>query len=214
MSRMNEASRELEEYHDDGFESVSEGANEWIRGNLVTFVDKEFRRRDGGILNERQLLAVGVKKCWRKFMPEGPVFVGPQENGALCVRSSLGDTDESLWESKFGPNDPWQNARYLYLADLDSGETFTFVTASGGGRHAIEALASQITMRRRLSPGVSPIVKLNWAPWGRQFPKSRPNFVVVEWLTAPSSAPPDQPRLAGPGTVGDILDGMGDEIPF
>jgi hypothetical protein len=49
------------------------------------------------------------------------------------VRTDLGDTDKSLWETddKGEPKDPWQFTNYLSLMDAD-GNLFTFTTSSRG----------------------------------------------------------------------------------
>jgi hypothetical protein len=110
---------------------------------------------------------------------------------------------------------------------LETAKPFTFVTTSSGGRHAIETLADQVALKRRLTPGVSPVVKLSWAAWGRQFPKSRPDFQVIEWIALGGQAEPRPHVIANPlgGEPPPHLDApphdhvpahdeMADEIPF
>jgi hypothetical protein len=180
----------------DDFDTVHEqGGSEYVRGTIITFVDKEYKDRDGHRHNDAGLVAVGVKNAWRKFVDGAFIYVPPQPNGYLCGRNSLGDLDESRWEIKFGERqDPWQNMRALFLFDIDTAKPYTFIGTSSGARHAVETLADQIILKRKLQPGVSPILKLGWALWGRQFPKSRPDFEVLEWITL--SGQPEQPRRA------------------
>jgi hypothetical protein len=89
----------------------------WIRGWL------KFK---GGALIERKVGRVA----------DG--FVVPQ-------RDELGDTDESLWDKDPAgkPTDPWTMQSYLPLEDVESGEIWTFVSGSVGGRQAVSRLAAR-----------------------------------------------------------------------
>jgi hypothetical protein len=196
----------------DGFDTIhDEGRGEYVRGTLFTFADKEFKDRDGNRLNDAELIVIKVKRAWRKFIKDDGgdgghfMFIPPGPNGYLCNRNELGDLDQSKWEVKFKElQDPWQNTRYLWMFDPVSAQPFTFVTTSGGGRHSIESkLLPQIGIKRRLQPGVSPIVKLGWAPWGKQFPKSRPDFEVVRWIALGGQPEPQPLPIYNPLGGGD-----------
>jgi hypothetical protein len=82
----------------------------------------------------------------------------------LPERDELGDLNKTEWEldPDDQPKDPWQNTRFVYLVDPISAEAYTFVTASWGGRQAVNVLPSKSsgcvtgTRARRLSWNFTP----------------------------------------------------------
>jgi hypothetical protein len=190
---------ELAQQGGDGFGTLQDEGSEYIRGRLVKFADWNYRDRDGNSFNDRKLVAIGMKARYVKFVEgEPPIYVPPKANGYLPDRNSLGDLDRNLWPIKFNERqDPWQNVRYLYLLDAETGEEFTFSTASSGGRFAVHQLDKQIINKRSLvRANVFPLVKLASTDWGRNFPKSRPDFIVVDWITPPAAAAPPPAAVA------------------
>src|SRR5262245_53619311 len=144
-----------------------------------------------------------------------------QPGKKLSERDELGDLDKTQWE--LGPDgqskDPWQNTRFVYLVDPVSAEAYTFVTASWGGRQAVNDLAEQIQRMRHARPGASPLVELQAEPWLTRFGrKSKPCFKVVEWRGGGPRNGDPTPALA---LVEDKTDtsavtprGVDDHIPF
>src|SRR5262249_17832694 len=57
----------------------------------------------------------------------------------MPLRSSLGDDDDSLWETGLDgrPADPWQHHQYVVLQNIRTNELFTFVTSSKTGRRSV-----------------------------------------------------------------------------
>jgi hypothetical protein len=178
----------------DSFDNTPDGVSaNVVRGPIIKFADRLYRKNGVPLAGEElRYTAVGIAMAWVKFVDDNPIHVFPGPNGYLPDRNTLDDLDESLWPCPFGePADPWQNTRYLHLYDPDTAEVSTLVTASGGGRFAINQLVGQIKLKRRFSPGVFAIIELTSADWGKRFPKSRPDFRVIGW-TAPTAAQPSQ----------------------
>src|SRR5262249_17578819 len=77
-------------------------------------------------------------------------------------RADLGDLDQSKWEvdNHGEPRDPWQFTNYLPVLN-ESGELFTFTTASRGGISAIAELCRRYSQHRRRHPDVLPLIALD-----------------------------------------------------
>src|SRR5262249_31043128 len=81
-----------------------------------------------------------------KFQGKGepPVrHMGPVVRGFIPPdRESLGDTDESLWDTDLSgrPSDPWRHQLLLPLVSLEDGERYVFATSSITGRRAVLTL--------------------------------------------------------------------------
>ena len=101
------------------------------------------------------------------------------------------------------PSDPWRDTRYLRLIDPRTGQDYTFVTDTYGGRKAVGELKSQISNVRFAYPGAVPLVQLGSTMMKTSFGlKPRPEFKVVGWrnkgnapvqLThGPQDKPPEQ----------------------
>jgi hypothetical protein len=59
------------------------------------------------------------------------------------LRDTLGFHDENQWEmdGSGNPKDPWQLTMTILLAELETGQVYTFSTATFGGRDALQKLA-------------------------------------------------------------------------
>jgi integrase len=123
-------------------------------------------------------------------------------------RDTLGDQDESLWETGLNgkPADPWQHHMYVVLQNRRTAELFTFVTPSRIGRRAVGNLLKHYERLKRQSPGDYPLVKLRVG--GFQHFDDRvgwvktPTFVVVGAVPKVAAAKPDTP--AG-GAINDSI---------
>jgi hypothetical protein len=85
------------------------------------------------------------------------------------------------------------------LREVDFAE-YTFTTATGGGRAAIDALRRSMHNAELLLPGQYPIVALGWRPMNTAFgTKSKPDFQIVGWWR------PEQTTIAPPADLNDPL---------
>ena len=131
-------------------------------------------------------MALGTAAAWVKWYGGKPVeYLMRQPGKKLPERDELSDPEGcGTWETgpDGNPKDPWQNTRFVYLVDPVSAEAYTFVTASWGGRQAVNDLAEQIQRVRYGKPGASPLVELHAEPWMTKFGrKSKPFFKVIDW---------------------------------
>lgn len=135
---------------------------------------------------------------WRRWfgaevtedLTEPLVSAGPMQR-----RDTLGDLDESKWETddRGDPRDPWQLTNILELSDGE--ETYIYSTGSKGGIGAIGRLCKEYGKEYRLRPGMLPIIEL-----GRDFYNHKkfgktyfPEFKIVGW------ADENNPSLEGEG---------------
>jgi hypothetical protein len=74
----------------------------------------------------------------------------------------LPDRDKTLWQPGLDgkPADPWKDSRYMHLINLRTGQDYTFVTDTDGGRMAVGELKSSIRNVRLARPGAMPVIKL------------------------------------------------------
>ena len=173
---------------DDGWgDAAAENAERVIKGTLVKFFDWHWTKGKEGTEVEEgtTLVALGTAAAWVKWYGGKPVeYIIRQPGKKLPDRDELGDLDKTKWElgPDGQPKDPWQNTRFVYLVDPLSAEAYTFVTASWGGRQAVNDLAEQIQRVRYARPGASPLVELHAEPWMTKFGrKSKPCFKVIDW---------------------------------
>jgi hypothetical protein len=175
--------------NDDGWgDAAAENAERVIKGTLLKFSDWRWTKgKEGTEVKEgTTLVALGTSAAWVKWHNGKPVEYQMRQPGQkLPDRSELSDPEGcGTWETgpDGEPKDPWQNTRFIHLVDPISAEAYTFVTASWGGRHAVNELAEQIQRVRYGEPGASPLVELRAEPWVTRFGrKSRPFFKLIGW---------------------------------
>jgi hypothetical protein len=174
---------------DDGWaDAAAENAERVIKGTLLKYSDWKWTKGKESIEVEKgiTLVALGTTAAWVKWSGGKPVeYIMRQPGKKLPERDELGDLDKTKWElgPDGQPKDPWQNTRFVYFVDPVSAEAYTFVTASWGGRQAVNDLADQIQRVRYGNPGGSPLVELHAEPWGTKYGrKSKPFFKVIDWL--------------------------------
>ena len=103
-------------------------------------------------------------------------------------RNDLGDQDKDRWEvdEKGQPRDPWQFTNYLILHDAESGEVYTFATASKGGLGCVGELSKEYGKAIRQKPDQYPVS--NWMLATINIAIDRlagikfPIFKVVDWV--------------------------------
>jgi hypothetical protein len=82
------------------------------------------------------------------------------------LRVSLGDDDRSLWPrgEDGAPEDPWREAAYLPLKNLETGAEYTYSTSSLGGcravKHLVGAYSKQIQAAPQTTAGHLPVIEL------------------------------------------------------
>jgi hypothetical protein len=175
-----------------------------IRGTLLTFADRQYLAGVGQYKTEipigSRFIVLETRAGWRRWEGGKIVEFVSEINGRYPQRAQLGHTDERAWALGPGgrPSDCWQDAREaLLLREVDLAE-YTFATASGGGRAAIDVLRRSMQNANLLRPGEFPIVALGWKSMPTAFGvKSKPDFAVVSWwrLEAPST---EVPTIAPP----------------
>ena len=141
----------------------------------------------------------------------------------------LPDRDKTLWQPGLDgkPADPWKDSRYMHLIDLRTGQDYTFVTDTDGGRMAVGELKNAIRNVRIARPGALAVIKLDTGTFkSRKFGLvPRPVFEIVEYRggelkevpaqLSDQSKPPEQASVvdlpaAEKPTLAQELD---DEIP-
>ncbi len=225
------------DYSNDGFgDAAHEDSSKLIRGTMVLCTEghwlagKERERLPHGT----RFVATGTGAAyvrWEDGKPAEHRVRAPRER--LPERKELGYLDKKQWRlSPSGePQDPWQDTRYLFLADPRDAAIFTYITATFTGRSAVNGLASQIVRMRVTRPGINPVVELDSAPhqtkYGR---KMKPVLRIVGWVdgnlpgTGKDAAPqtlPDRgdhgskPALVSPpARASQYSEMMSDDIPF
>jgi hypothetical protein len=206
----------------DGFSVPEKGGNSLIIGKMLKFtIDGKYKIDKADILPDgTTLVAIGVKTVWVKWQDGKPVEHPITQPGQLHPdRADLPDQDQTTWEpGKDGePSDPWKDTRYLHLIDPRTGQDYSFVTDTFGGRKAVGELKSQITNVRFAHPGAVPVVQLGSTRWKTNFGLIlRPEFKVVGWRNegnapvqithGPQNKPPEQ-------ALSEIEPPFNDQIP-
>jgi hypothetical protein len=174
---------------DGGWLDESRGGDNVIVGQLLRFLDWKLFARTGysdPVEDGTRFLVIETRAAWVHWSddsrPDKYVFREP--GGELPDRNRLGDDDEDEWpvDPRGAPKDPWANTRFVYLADPETGELFTFTTSSIGGRRCVADLAKEIVRYRAEHPGALPIVELSSTGMQTRYgQKSRPVLNIVDW---------------------------------
>jgi hypothetical protein len=192
----------------DGFTVAEKIGSNLIVGKMIKFtIDGKFKADKTDILPENtRLVAIDVTTTWTRWDEDKPTDHRITQPGQLHPdREDLPDQDEAEWKPGLNgePADPWRDTRYLRLIDPRTGQDYTFVSDTYGGRKAVGDLKSQIGNVRFAYPGAVPVVELGSTMMKTAFGlKPRPEFKVVGWrnkgnapaqLThGPQNKPPEQ----------------------
>jgi hypothetical protein len=81
------------------------------------------------------------------------------------------------------PRPPWQFNWVVYLLDVASASTYTYLNSTMGARIAVERLEDKLKWMRMLRGNdVTPIVRLESRPMKTSFgQKMRPEFTIIDW---------------------------------
>ena len=171
----------------DGFSVAEKAGNSAIFGKMLKFtIDGKYKVDKTNYLpNNTTLVAIDVVTAWVKWQDGKPIEHRVTQPGQVHPdRADLPDRDESTWEPGINgqPADPWRDTRYLRLIDPRTGQDYTFVTDTYGGRKVVGDLKSQISNVRFACPGAVPLVQLGSTMMKTAFGlKPRPEFKVVGW---------------------------------
>jgi hypothetical protein len=105
------------------------------------------------------LLVRSIVTCWVKWWDNSPVEHRVTHSGQLHPRrDDLPDNDKTLWQPGIDgekPGDPWADTRYVHLINLQTGQDFTFIADTNGGRMAVGELKSSIRNVRMAHPNAT-----------------------------------------------------------
>jgi hypothetical protein len=195
-------SKDLIPNDDDGFAVAENNGGQFIKDAMVKFIDTAFIVDKTEELPDEPLVATGVVTAWVHWGEDNdgnkrPIEHRVTEAGKIHPdRDDLPDQDESQWSPGLDgkPADPWKDTRYLYLINPRSGQSYTFVTDSYGGRRAVGSLKSKILNVRWVYPGAVPLIKCTSAPFKTQYGmKRRPEFKILEWRNRGGGSPIEDP---------------------
>jgi hypothetical protein len=178
----------------DGFSVAERGGNNLLVGKIAKFtIDAKYRvDKTDHLPDYTSLVAINVTTAWVKWQGGKPIEHRITQPGQVHPdRDDLPDQDKATWEPGLDgePADPWRDTRYLLLIDPRTGQVYTFVTDSFGGRKAIGDLKSQIGNVRFAYPGAVPVVQLASTMWKTPFGlKPRPEFKVIGWRNKDNAA--------------------------
>ena len=196
--------QELTIQGEDGFD-VQERSGSFIIGGMIKYHDHVYTlNKAEPVLPDTTLLVIRIITCWVRWWDQAPTEHRVTRSGQLHPqRDDLPDKDKALWQLGLdGKNgaDPWKDSRYLHLINLQTGQDYTFVTDTYGGRMAVGELNSSIRNVRVAHPSAMPIIKFGDGTFkSRQFGLvPRPAFVIVEWHKGLKEVPAqgDQQLLA------------------
>jgi hypothetical protein len=159
-----------------------------LHGTLLTFVDKQYFAGTGmsktEILAGARFVVMEVAVGWKRWEDKRVAEFATETNGRYPLRCELGHTDKRAWAPGFGgkPSDPWQDSReVVLLREVDLAE-FTFCTATGGGRAAVDALRRSMQNASLLRPNQYPVIELAWRMMTTDYGmKSKPDLRIVGW---------------------------------
>jgi hypothetical protein len=178
----------------DGFSVAEKGGSNLIVGKMVKFtIDGKYKVDKADILpDDTRLVAIDVTTAWVRWNEERPSEHRITQPGQIHPdRDDLPDQDKATWEPGLTgePADPWRDTRYLRLIDPRTGQDYTFVSDTYGGRKAVGDLKSQIGNVRFAYPGAVPVVQLGSTMMKTSFGlKPRPEFKVIGWRNKNTAA--------------------------
>jgi hypothetical protein len=160
-----------------------------IQGVILKCVDGRWLDGDG-LTPPTEMLVVGIThalQCWGKEQDLLDVIVERPNEPLPDVVELNAKTPESEWGVGFDnkPRRPWAFNWVVYLLDIETASTYTFINSTRGAQIATERLEDRIKWMRTLRGNdVAPIVRLESRPMKTGFAgvvKQRPEFTVIEW---------------------------------
>ena len=189
-----------------------------LQGDVIKFRDGRFYigKEQRQAADDWRLGVVDLRSYWVRWEGGRPAEHREQTLSDCPERNELGYLDESKWENGMnGPQDPWQDVRYLYLIDPKTALTYTFTTQTFGGRRAVAQLASQVARVQQAQPGALPFIHLRWVEmptqWGK---KTKPFFEIVGWTQGVGAQAMNEAGASKTIESGRNLPDLDEEIPF
>jgi len=182
----------------------------FVKGHFLYGVDEEELPLGTRLVPHMSELRAGFVK-WQAKEPVAEEMVLVADGVPAPARESLGDTDESLWETDAigTPNDPWQITNHLPLKNPATGDEYIFVTGSKGGIGAIGRLCTNYGRAvDHRNAGRLPIIELGDKTY------KHPNYGTVHTPIFPVVAWQDEARLVASEEPKPADPELDDEIPF
>ena len=152
---------------------------EWVAGETNTELPDDAR-----LIVQMDEFYIGWIK-WHDMRPIEQIMGRVIDNFEPPRRSELDDNDKDDWpvDNNGMPRDPWQYSNYLIMMD-QSGELYTYATASNGGLQALAKLSRAYSKGRWTRPGLFPVVELKVGSYDhrRYGPMKTPVLNVVHWV--------------------------------
>jgi hypothetical protein len=205
----------------DGF-SRSLITDRLIKGIVAKWDDqKKWHDRDGLSLPS-PMFVVGVNTAlqrWQNRQAETildkPLPDPAQLNAAI---------PQSDWELDLNnkPRPPWELVYAVYMIDLTTGTTYTYLSGTVGARICFEQLQESVCIMRALRGGrILPLVRLEQRPFRTGFGmRSRPHLQIIDWRApggdggGPLLSPrPSNPQLTGPTAASPAPDAAPNPAP-
>jgi hypothetical protein len=203
---------------------VKREAPRLIQGVILRCIDGHWTDRDG-LTPPGPLLALGTTRalqCWQDQHPVDTIIENPDESlpDVDALNEQIPMKEWEIDRHTNAPKPPWQLNYVVYLLNVDTADTYTFLNSTAGARIAVERLADKFKfMRAMRGPNVAPIVRLDSRPMKTNYgQKIRPEFTVVEWRELGAQMQEATPQLEHK-TVGTpvapvtLAEELNDEIP-
>jgi hypothetical protein len=158
-----------------------------IQGVILKCVDGRWTDGDG-LTPPNEMLVIGLThavQCWGKDKDLLDTII-EQPNEPLPDPEALNaQIPEEEWGLDLNgePRPPWQFNWVVYLLDIASASTYTYLNSTMGARIAVERLEDKLKWMRMLRGNdVTPIVRLESRPMKTSFgQKMRPEFTIIDW---------------------------------
>jgi hypothetical protein len=109
-----------------------------VRGNNIKFDNGAFFiGREKTLLKDvKQFVIVDRSEGWMFLKKDCPAEYVMRAQGATKPAQPVVDQSEWPTDLSGNPTHPWKYTLFIYLMDVESGETFTFLSSTTGGFHA------------------------------------------------------------------------------
>jgi hypothetical protein len=160
-----------------------------IQGVILKCVDGRWLDGDG-LTPPGEMLVIGLThalQCWGKDKDVLDTIIEQPGEELPDIDALNAQIPQEEWGEGFDgkPRPPWQFNWVVYLLDVTSASTYTFLNSTTGACIAVERLEDRLKWMRTLRGNdVAPIVRLESRPMKTRVAgvvKQRPEFTVIEW---------------------------------
>jgi hypothetical protein len=158
-----------------------------IQGVILKCVDGRWTDGDG-LAPPSEMLVIGIThalQCWGKEQDLLDTIIEEPDKSLPDPEALNAQIPVEEWGLGLDgkPRGPWQFNWVVYLLDVATASTYTYLNSTTGARIAVERLEDKLKWMRMLRGNdVTPIVRLESRPMKTNFgPKMRPEFSIVEW---------------------------------